>query len=1321
MIEEILPQEGDSQEIGHFACFALEATHPTNWRITNLEGDDDVGLDKQVQLLEGNKYIGFFHIQVKGCRQTANGVNRKLSKDGTFFSEPLKISTLNYYSRIELPVMLAFADLTVDPEPRNCPVYYQWIDKEIDKLLAGHNNLDYLGKKTHTIRIPIENKINKDLDVIPYLNKRILEKKALKEIIGIVEEKYSEVEPVLSQLGSRLSTGCTLEAVLHAPEKLWSTAPEGSFAHGLNKVATYLETNRGNVASKELDSLKSRLKKASQHEKAEYYYLKTKLITLIGDYKKALNMHQKAHQLMPKEKKYHLAFVEAQANINYRKPKVCKKLIKEIDGKEGIEYKRLRAKLLALSGQAQEGIDLLYKEKEKEVIIVIALIHLLAGNYSKCRDACNKGLKRKSLSIKARLILLCMRARILFIEGMGRDFKGGEIIKFCGIAGMDIKILKKCWSDTLEAWEIASNLGYPVDVDYIVDISSVLSTYFAKTDLILYHLKELTKIRTANREAQEALFIMALNLDDKDVVKEQIKRLPSNPTKIAGEIMFYYQQGERGRALAIILDNIEKLEKAKGENYDTILLIGAECANEQLKSEELSLLLSKIKSLPNSNDIQACYRFYEAINQNPLDKKEAVNELYHAFESGCKDKQIQAQLLMHLDIHEKSDANKILKVVAETIKERHLLEREIIRVCEARITLEQWEEAISLLDSAYERFGETNVFLTLRALVLDASGDTPNALKILDKIIESGNFEPRIAEITAQIAGRCGLANKVKSLYEQLLSRESNRAKRIEIIRMLFMIEAGLNPKSPQLLRYCQEYGKLCDQTNELEEGIYLQMVFMASTLTKHKPTEDEKKTFQKRLDAFIKKFPQSNYLKAVYFDPKAKPQKFLEELSKVSGMTEKIHNWYAKNENLMQSGELVLPFAVRPNYLLNVGDLPYLWELSKFVDKDKKQYNLVMNLGRYSYRDTTFEDRIPLLDEVSLVILNDLKLLERIFIVFRKIAIAKSTLLRIQNWKQGFLCSSPKKAKEISETLSFKIDQILQPSCEFNGPTRVDFKDLDEYKRLANENGFLFYSDCVFSRLYVCGEEEKCKSITTLDIIKLLRDRGIINQNEGISLIVQLSKWNVIGVSIDYINDILASIHSDFEKMNNIQIRDAEEILEKNQDFNSLVSGMWFFDRDYFESVAQIGAFIGLMVREERGIKVDPHIIAAIWHKWYVKICLSFKGERSKLHYFARSFVSASINLCSTVQDKSKFPKYSSQLWSIYKDVVSYAFGNEMDEGIERRMLMIPAKLIAEIPESPIRNKASQFISAGITDGTKDSDVFNNAYISARLKQSQK
>jgi len=33
MVKEALPRESESQQIGHLACLALEATHPTSWRI----------------------------------------------------------------------------------------------------------------------------------------------------------------------------------------------------------------------------------------------------------------------------------------------------------------------------------------------------------------------------------------------------------------------------------------------------------------------------------------------------------------------------------------------------------------------------------------------------------------------------------------------------------------------------------------------------------------------------------------------------------------------------------------------------------------------------------------------------------------------------------------------------------------------------------------------------------------------------------------------------------------------------------------------------------------------------------------------------------------------------------------------------------------------------------------------------------------------------------------------------------------------------------------------------------------------------------------
>ena len=139
-----LPKESESQELGHFAVDTFYACRPTSWRPNQTDGDADAGLDLQVQIVDQGHYTNVFNAQIKGSSQKEDGRNKKLSSDGKHFAQSLDIRTLNYYARIENPVMLVFADLTKDQDPRNCPAYYLWIDEEIDQLREGKPSLDHL-------------------------------------------------------------------------------------------------------------------------------------------------------------------------------------------------------------------------------------------------------------------------------------------------------------------------------------------------------------------------------------------------------------------------------------------------------------------------------------------------------------------------------------------------------------------------------------------------------------------------------------------------------------------------------------------------------------------------------------------------------------------------------------------------------------------------------------------------------------------------------------------------------------------------------------------------------------------------------------------------------------------------------------------------------------------------------------------------------------------------------------------------------------------------------------------------------------------------
>ncbi|MBW8001884.1 MAG: DUF4365 domain-containing protein [Planctomycetes bacterium] len=104
MSQERLPKESISQEEGQHAVQTFQVCHPGNWRVKDLSGDDEVGLDFQVQVVDKKHYKALFHVQLKGCNQKKKGsLCKRLNCNQTFYSQELKVTTLNYYLRLQWP------------------------------------------------------------------------------------------------------------------------------------------------------------------------------------------------------------------------------------------------------------------------------------------------------------------------------------------------------------------------------------------------------------------------------------------------------------------------------------------------------------------------------------------------------------------------------------------------------------------------------------------------------------------------------------------------------------------------------------------------------------------------------------------------------------------------------------------------------------------------------------------------------------------------------------------------------------------------------------------------------------------------------------------------------------------------------------------------------------------------------------------------------------------------------------------------------------------------------------------------------------------
>jgi len=524
----------------------------------------------------------------------------------------------------------------------------------------------------------------------------------------------------------------------------------------------------------------------------------------------------------------------------------------------------------------------------------------------------------------------------------------------------------------------------------------------------------------------------------------------------------------------------------------------------------------------------------------------------------------------------------------------------------------------------------------------------------------------------------------------------------------MFNIEMYIDPKSEGLIDICLKYGQLCDQDDESEEGLYLLQFFTATLDPKKVVQDDDVKEFQKRLEKYVEKFPESKVLR--FFSVKEKaPEELLSQLEKITGFTEEKKRWYQRNENLLSRSQFPVPYLIRHKVLLNVSNFLHLWELSKITDKDYPQYQLTISAKSYEPRKIeNFKGRMPLVDEVALVVLFDLGLLEYLFKIFLKVAIAKDSIANLQMLAQQFIYSPyTTKAKDIVELLSKHVDQIQQPSSKETIDEDHIFSDLDLIKSVYDPSIHLFYTDDAISRLYVCGEDHFKDTISTIDIIAILRDYRKILKKEAAEKYAKLCAFNVIGAPINY-KDILIVLEADLPKGESTE--NNLEILKNHQNFNSFINGIWWFKGDYAKALTEIGQFVSYMISGEDGVFVEENIITAIWYVWYQKVQFIIKSERDKLHFLARSFLSTSIALLKRIRADQENKKIWAQAWSVYNNIVNFSYGNAMDRDTENRSKTLLAQMIAEF-ELEYKTKIFNYIASGLTSDTAESDLFQKTY----------
>ena len=115
-------------KVNNAAKAALSLAQPASWNVDLSDGDNDFGIDAQVQVDVDGEVRYSFKVQLKGTEAPA------YSSDQSRLSIALKRTTLNYYASLSEEVLLVIAVVRLldngKLDATSAKVYWAWMTTE---------------------------------------------------------------------------------------------------------------------------------------------------------------------------------------------------------------------------------------------------------------------------------------------------------------------------------------------------------------------------------------------------------------------------------------------------------------------------------------------------------------------------------------------------------------------------------------------------------------------------------------------------------------------------------------------------------------------------------------------------------------------------------------------------------------------------------------------------------------------------------------------------------------------------------------------------------------------------------------------------------------------------------------------------------------------------------------------------------------------------------------------------------------------------------------------------------------------------------------
>lgn len=1309
-VEGPLPMTGDQHDIDADADRCLMARTPRNWRLKSLGGTDDYGFDYQVQTTPNQQATDIFRIQLKGTRSPS------ITADGEYLSIALKASTVRFYDRAVEPLLLVICDLSVDPDPVDCRLYYVWIRDELLRVNVAELPEE---QKYVTLRVPVKNRLTSSTD----LSEEIRYQNELSRAGHALSAKAEQTHPAMdsenrlilvqSAVQGVAARGATfIEALAGPKDEHWINPAPGTLAWHLTQARAELRINALERALHHLDQAESMLAKATELELGEYWCLRGNWHVESGADQAAVVAYRNAYEenSLPK---YLAAQVEADIRIRFEtRPESLSELHALLEGDDPVII-GTRSRLHAVQGNYKLSLEIADHLPEPKRSFARAFAHWLSGDPDSALADSEAGLDVCDRSHDSYQLLLLLRARSKFTLALATASTiSKDVIPPSGLPGVDRQALESAWTAIIDAVTSIKAVGWDSNIEQIADIWAATALALGKGRSILADLIEATRTRPGLPNIQEALRSVAAQLKDFDLALAANDQLPESSEKQLWNILLLYEtrkfrlcwQGFRGC--------IESLDRGH-PLFGPAAIAASLSAHKMAQPTFVKQWIEELQSHPDLRDQAALSEFYIALEVSRLAKEDAWKSLHSRYEELGRPLSIALTLFQEADPTDLEYAVLCVRL-CEKITEHLLLSPEMAaRLGIALVTLKDWQALLELCQSKRVRAEPGDRMAAFEALALDHLGETEQARDRLQGILAKGTDDQVALNTYVTIATRCGYVEDAVEAAEKVFEAAETKHERLECVKLLFTLIQFGDQTSSRLVELAIRAGDLVDQNVESQEGAYLMMHLSSTLAITDLDLASDREQFQTRANAFFQKFPNSRMLRRGEIREGSSATELVESLKSLIGITADQEALKSRLEYGLQQGFTVIPFSWRPRFVLSsICDVVHLWETAKVSSRDDRKYHLSMNseLAWQPLGAEALRQLVPLLDWTALLVLYDLELIEPVVNFFGKIAISKATMEELAEFTNP-MYGSPMRGKclGLQKPLKPHLASILQPSssggvnrASNTAPVGRSNTQIVEICAAEPER-FRLYSDDFAFRIFCAGKSDP-NGICTLDVLAALVEVGLITPIDKARKMAQLCEWRV-GVVV-HLPDIMVLLPPLLNSAKSVRL--AVEMLDAEPGFISIASALWDYRSPFEQSLAHAAAVLRALVIERSLSDIG---LAALLRHWYVKAAMKKDAPPHGLQAITLLILMAGLDEDFTKTSARRF-------WTIYMLLVESHHGTRMDESCERDAIRLLGTHCAQLEavEPGEGHRVFSALNASLIQNAFEQTEFSAAYAAARV-----